>query len=328
MVKFCDHTFALFDHEFADHASHMCMIKDRARCLGYFEQIKKHCKDKVVIDFGAGTGILGIYAALCGAKEVWFCENQTNLHETIKELCEANNVTNYKIIADVTTAPKNYFDVCVSETIGDCCIEQNFTRLYSDLIANNPGCIAIPDNLRIYYSTLWLDEIEKEKKYIEQFPINLKIPMLYPLPGLRPTRLDDKPVDNKFLLFSLNLHEYPKEPDLRLIFENPKTKDHNFMVFHWKAFCKGDEFVSNDPGRSSDNFNHWCQLGFAMPQDDRLGVKLDIQRGPFVLCGNPHDDFVNDPIEYDRKYYVPSPDQFVKDTNPFQSKDGVIKWTV
>ena len=72
MDKFCDHTFALFDHEFADHASHMCMIKDHARCQGFFSRIKKHAEGKTVIDFGAGTGLLGIYASMQGAKEVWF----------------------------------------------------------------------------------------------------------------------------------------------------------------------------------------------------------------------------------------------------------------
>lgn len=324
MDKFCDHTFALFDHEFADHASHMCMIKDHARCMGFFKAIEKHCKGKKVIDFGAGTGVLGIYAAMCGAKEVWFIENQTNLHSTIHELCELNNVKNYTIHYDVQQAPSNYFDVCLSETLGDIGIERNFTRTYSDLIARNPGCIAIPDKINLYYSTLFLEEVEKEKRYIENFPVNLKHDMLYPLPGLRPTRLDDKPLDNETLMFSLDLKNYPKEDDLRLIIDVPKPDNHNFMVFHWKAFAEGEEFVNNNPGRNSDNFNHWCQLGFHIPKDDTLGIKLDVQKGPFVLCGNPHKDFIDNPKEYDDKFYVPSPDQFVQDTS---STTGMIKWT-
>jgi hypothetical protein len=323
--KFCDHTFALFDHEFADHASHMCMIKDHARCMGFFDQIKKHCKGKKVIDFGAGTGILGIYAAMCGAEEVWFIENQTNLHATIDELCKLNNVENYTIHYDVNQAPTHYFDVCLSETLGDMGIERNFTRIYSDLIARNPGCVAIPDKINLYKSTLHLEEVEKEKRYIEKFPINLKHDMLYPLPGLRPTRIDDHPVDNEQEIFSLNLKDFPKEDDLRRIDKVNHPKDHNFMVFHWKAFCEDIEFVNNNPGRSSDNFNHWCQLGFHIPKDKTLGIKLDIQKGPFVLCGNPHTDFVDNPKEYDEKYYVPSPDQFVQDAN---QPSGMIKWTM
>ena len=325
MDKFCDHTFALFDHEFADHASHMCMIKDHARCMGFFEQIKKHCKGKRVVDFGAGTGVLGVYASMCGATEVWFVENQVNLHETIHQVCEANNVTNFKIIDDVNALPSHYFDVCLSETLGDVGIERNFTRLFSDLIARNPGCIAIPDNINLYYSTLHLDEVDKELRYIEQFPVNLKIDMLYPLPGLRPTRLDSKTLDYQTELFSLNLKDYPKVQDLRKIIEVPRPDGHNFMVFHWKAFCEGQEFVSNSPERNPDNFNHWCQLGFHIPKDKTLGVKYDIQQGPFVLCGNPHKDFIDNPREYDEKYYVPSPDQFVQEP---AKNNSVIKWTL
>ena len=288
--------------------------------MGFFKEIEKHCKGKRVIDFGAGTGILGIYASLCGAEEVWFIENQTNLHHTIHELCKLNGVENYSIHYDVQQAPTHYFDVVLSETLGDIGIERNFTKILSELIARNPGCIAIPDQINLYYSTLYLEEVEKEKRYIENFPVNLKSDMLYPLPGLRSTRLDAKTIDNLGELFSLDLKNYSKEDDLRVVIDVPRVKEHNFMVFHWKAFCEGEEFVNNSPERSSDNFNHWCQLGLHIPKDDKLGIKLDVQHGPFVLCANPHPDFINNPKEYDRKYYVPSPDQFVQES-------GMVKWT-
>ena len=132
MDKFCDHTFALFDHEFADHASHMCMIKDHARCQGFFSRIKKHAEGKTVIDFGAGTGLLGIYASMQGAKEVWFCENQTSLHGTIEELCKLNNVTNYKIIADVNEAPSNYFDLVISAQVAEHLRDDEVIEYYSE----------------------------------------------------------------------------------------------------------------------------------------------------------------------------------------------------
>ena len=324
MDNFCDHTFALFDHEFADHASHMCMIKDRARCMGFFEQIEKHCKDKMVVDFGAGTGILGVYAALKGAKEVWFVENQINLHETIAEVCAANDVTNYNIVADVSELPTHYFDVCLSETLGDVGIERNFTKIFSNLIARNPGCVAIPDRINLYYSTLHLEEVEKEKRYIENFPVNLKINMLYPLPGLRPTRIDSQKLDSEVELFSLDLKDYPREDDLRKIIKVPHEDKHNFMVFHWKAFCEGQEFVSNTPERDPNNFNHWCQLGFHIPKDNTLGIRYDIHSGPFVLCGNPHQDFIDNPKKFDREFYTPSPDQFVQEPK----QESVIKWTL
>lgn len=291
--------------------------------MAFFREIERHCKDKMVVDFGAGTGILGVYAALKGAKEVWFVENQINLHETIAEVCAVNNVSNYNIVEDVSELPTHYFDVCVSETLGDVGIERNFTRIFSDLIAQNPGCVAIPDKINLYYSQLWLEEAEKEKRYIENFPVNLKISMLYPLPGLRPTRIDSAKLDNEVELFSLDLKDYPKDENLRKIIEVPHPADKNFMVFHWKAFSNGNEFVSNTPERDPSNFNHWCQLGFSIPKDETLGLRYDIQTGPFVLVGNPHQDFIDNPVEYDNQYYEPSPDQFVQ----APQQEGIIKWT-
>ena len=92
--KFSHHTFSLFDAEFNDPASHLCMIKDYERCQGFFTQIEAHSKDKIVVDFGAGTGVLGLYAGIKGAKEVWFVENQLNLHEVIHDLAKKNNLKN------------------------------------------------------------------------------------------------------------------------------------------------------------------------------------------------------------------------------------------
>lgn len=55
------------------------MIKDRARTDTYLLKVIKEneslFKDKIVLDVGAGTGILSIYAARAGAKHVYAVEN-------------------------------------------------------------------------------------------------------------------------------------------------------------------------------------------------------------------------------------------------------------
>jgi protein arginine N-methyltransferase 1 len=53
------------------------MIRDRPRTLAYMnaiEQNKEKLKDKIVLDIGAGTGILSIFAARAGAKHVYAIE--------------------------------------------------------------------------------------------------------------------------------------------------------------------------------------------------------------------------------------------------------------
>ena len=58
---------------YADISIHELMLKDRPRTLAYKNFIDTHqhlFKDKIVMDVGAGTGILSMFAAKAGAKKV------------------------------------------------------------------------------------------------------------------------------------------------------------------------------------------------------------------------------------------------------------------
>jgi predicted RNA methylase len=50
----------------------------------YREAIEAACKDKIVIDVGAGTGVLSIMAAKAGAKEVHAIEKSAIIKEAKK----------------------------------------------------------------------------------------------------------------------------------------------------------------------------------------------------------------------------------------------------
>ena len=60
---------------YADLGVHELMLKDKARTLAYKAFIEGNpdlFTDKIVIDVGAGTGILSLFAARAGAKQVQF----------------------------------------------------------------------------------------------------------------------------------------------------------------------------------------------------------------------------------------------------------------
>lgn len=69
-----DYYFGSYSHFYI----HEEMLKDRVRTTTYMraiEENKNDFKDKIVLDIGAGTGILSIFAARAGAKHVYAIEN-------------------------------------------------------------------------------------------------------------------------------------------------------------------------------------------------------------------------------------------------------------
>ena len=60
-------------NSYADITVHELMLKDKPRTEAYKDFIEKNAdffKDKVVVDVGAGTGILSLICAKAGAKQV------------------------------------------------------------------------------------------------------------------------------------------------------------------------------------------------------------------------------------------------------------------
>jgi len=69
-----DYYFGSYSHFYI----HEEMLKDTVRTLAYQRAIEDNpndFKDKIVLDIGAGTGILSIFAAKAGAKHVYAVEN-------------------------------------------------------------------------------------------------------------------------------------------------------------------------------------------------------------------------------------------------------------
>lgn len=57
-----------------DISTHKLMLQDRHRTMTYKKAIEAVCEDKVVLDVGAGTGILSLFAAKAGARKVYAVE--------------------------------------------------------------------------------------------------------------------------------------------------------------------------------------------------------------------------------------------------------------
>lgn len=104
---------------------HHIMLNDQPRTDAYRHAInanKALFKDKIVIDVGAGTGILSVFCALAGAKKVYAIE-ASNLAELMKEVIKENKLTDtieviQGRVEDVELPNGDKADVLVSEWMG------------------------------------------------------------------------------------------------------------------------------------------------------------------------------------------------------------------
>lgn len=73
--------------------------------------------DKIVLDMGTGTGILGILASMIGCKEVVGIDNDSWCYENAQENIEKNNIKNFEMILGDAGMLKSYpehFDLIIA----------------------------------------------------------------------------------------------------------------------------------------------------------------------------------------------------------------------
>merc|ERR1719427_1620500 len=72
---------------------HRLMVRDEARTDSYRKAVMENChlfKGKVVMDVGAGTGILSLFAKQAGAKKVYAVE-ASGMAEVLNEIVKLND---------------------------------------------------------------------------------------------------------------------------------------------------------------------------------------------------------------------------------------------
>ena len=106
---------------------HELMLKDGARCSWYQREIERACshvKDAVVLDVGAGTGLLSLFAARAGAKRVYAVESNTRMAGVVAQLAVDNKLEHIITVLPAKLETLNdslvteHVDILVSEWMG------------------------------------------------------------------------------------------------------------------------------------------------------------------------------------------------------------------
>ncbi|RKP36259.1 arginine N-methyltransferase, partial [Dimargaris cristalligena] len=109
---------------YAGNGIHESMLKDTVRTEGYRDFMydnKDIFKGKVVLDVGCGTGILSMFAARAGARQVFAVDNSDIIdktHQTIIENQLDGVITLIKGKIEEITLPVSHVDIIISEWMG------------------------------------------------------------------------------------------------------------------------------------------------------------------------------------------------------------------
>ncbi|KAF8058173.1 hypothetical protein N665_1249s0016 [Sinapis alba] len=147
------------------------MLKDVVRTKTYQNVIYQNkflIKDKVVLDVGAGTGILSLFCAKAGAKHVYAVEC-SQMADMAKEIVKANGfsdvITVLKGKIDEIELPTPKVDVIISEWMGYFLLFENM--LDSVLYARNKwlvdGGVVLPDKASLFLTAIEDSEYKEDK---------------------------------------------------------------------------------------------------------------------------------------------------------------------
>ncbi|KAJ9651693.1 Ribosomal protein arginine N-methyltransferase rmt3 [Neophaeococcomyces mojaviensis] len=129
--KFKDEADADYFLSYSFNAIHESMLKDKIRTDAYRDFIydnKDLFRDKVVLDVGCGTGILSMFCAKAGAKQVISVDNSdiiNNAREIIKANALDDRIQCIRGKIEDVDLPVKQVDVIVSEWMGYCLLYES-----------------------------------------------------------------------------------------------------------------------------------------------------------------------------------------------------------
>ncbi|CAA7027519.1 unnamed protein product [Microthlaspi erraticum] len=150
---------------------HEEMLKDVVRTKTYQNVIYQNkflIKDKIVLDVGAGTGILSLFCAKAGAAHVYAVEC-SNMADMAKEIVKANGfsdvITVLKGKIEEIELPTPKVDVIISEWMGYFLLFENM--LDSVLYARDKwlvdGGVVLPDRASLHLTAIEDSEYKEDK---------------------------------------------------------------------------------------------------------------------------------------------------------------------
>lgn len=255
--------------KYEDQVIHRKMLRDRLRCETYRRAITEAVRPgDVVLDVGAGTGILSIFAAQAGARKVYAVE-RTAIVEVARQIIQANGFADPIEIrqADMETVElPEQVDVIVSEWMGSYGVDENL--LPPLLIARDrwlkPGGKMLPRQVTSWIVPVWDRFIAKDLKFWRSHPYGVDLAIMGQGKVEEPLRYPD-PLPKRDLLavplplWTVDVQKHTIEEarlplHASLAFQVARTSRLSALCAWFEAAFEGDIVLCSAPDRKA---THW-----------------------------------------------------------------------
>lgn len=262
--------------------NHHVMLRDSIRMACYQRAIEQTINaESVVLDLGAGSGILSFFAARAGAQKVYAIEKRPDMVALATELAKANGFServtfiensSHRVKAE-SLAPQP--TVLVSEILGNAILEENVLEFTIDardrLLA--PGATLIPGKLDIMVAAFdagqGVDKTQEVAELEAIYGFNLEIlkTVLAQKSHLKLERFNPllyTMMSEPTCAISLDLMTI-QSSTFRQTFEITATQEGyiNGFVAYFRAHLTEENVLTNSPWAPP---THWTQMVFQFPE--------------------------------------------------------------
>ena len=284
-------------------------------------------KDKIVMDIGAGTGILSIFAAKAGAKHVYaieFAEIAIFAREIIKRNGLQDKITVIKGKMEEITLPVEKVDIIISEWMGYFLLYESM--LDSVLWARDrylaPGGKMLPDRAQLFVAALEDGNYKQQKKTFWNDVYGVDMSCLTPTVMKEP--LVDSVDSNMIMsdackILDLDLVHCNKD-DVNFTAQYSLTAKYNDRIHGLVAWFDTPFSNLSHPINLSTSpykkYTHWKQTVFYMEND--LDVREGDQIYGSIACRQSTANFRE--LDVKISYHYDSPNGHKADTNLYKVK--------
>ena len=270
---------------------HKHMLGDRIRCEAFRRALAALVKpDSVVLDVGAGTGLLSLFAAQAGATTVYAVE-RTSTAKLARTIVARNGFAEcIRIFEDdiVHVVLPETVDIIVSEFLGGCGLDENL--LPAVVIARDhwlkPGGQMIPNRVSSWMAPACDNLLDSDLHFWNTRPygVDLTDIGLQTAKQVQPCRynvLRHHLLSEPQAMWEIDINRVTFEESLQtfradLSFVIQRSGRCNSLATWFEADLGGGVMLSNEP---SMNYTHWGRwvlpIGTSLPL--AKGTRMDVQ---------------------------------------------------